>query len=127
MTHQQTIVPPRTFDMAGFCAAVRSKDADRWSDYFDEDAEWLEFRHDQPPSHPHRMAGNIAIHAMLRSLCAQDFGLSVEDAVVSGANVWFRLALTRPDGSRVLEHIHLSVADNGLIHRQTDVEARDLT
>ncbi|MGZ4653418.1 nuclear transport factor 2 family protein [Oryzihumus sp.] len=125
--HQQTIIPPRTFDLQGFTAAVRAKDADRWSDYFDEDAEWLEFRHDQPPSHPHRMQGNIAIHAGLRSVCAGDYGMEVEDTAMSGSNVWFRLVLTRPDGSRVLEHVHLALADNGLIHRQTDVEAWDLT
>jgi hypothetical protein len=53
--------------------------------------------------------------------------MEVEDTAMSGSNVWFRLVLTRPDGSRVLEHVHLAVADNGLIHRQTDIEAWDLT
>ena len=45
------------FDYAAFRRAFSGKDAGAWSEFYADDAEWIEYRHDAPPRAPHRMVG----------------------------------------------------------------------
>ncbi len=47
------------FDRDDFLDAFRSKDLQRWAGWYAEDAEWIEYRHQNPPRNPHVMRGLI--------------------------------------------------------------------
>lgn len=113
-----------TFDVDGFLGAVRAKDADAWSDFYAPDAEWLEYRHHNPPLDPQRREGNVSIHGFLKDVCSDDRHLHVEDLVVGEGSVWFRRMARLGDGRMMIEHVHLRI-DAGLIVREIDVEAWD--
>ena len=112
------------FDVEGFLEAMRNKDADAWSDYYAPDAEWLEYRHHNPPHDPRRRDGNVRIHDFLREICADDRHLHVEDLLSGEDSVWFRRMIRLADGRMVIEHVHLRVA-GGRITREIDVESWD--
>ena len=125
-----TIAPPPTgaptqaFDIEGFLAAMRDRDAAAWSDYFAPDAQWLVYRHHNPPLDPSRVEGNVAVHDRLREVCESDAHLHVEDVVVGSASVWMRRMVRLTTGRMVVEHVHLRI-DGGRIVREIDVCAWD--
>jgi len=112
------------FDLDGFLEAMRNKDPDTWSDYFAPDAEWLEYRHHNPPRDPRRLAGNVSIHEFLREVCADNRHMHVEDLVAGPDSIWFRRMIRLDDNRMVIEHVHLHV-DGGVITREIDVDSWD--
>ena len=114
----------REFDFGAFKSAFEGQDLEAWAACFHADAEWVEYRHDRPPSKPHRMCGREAIAAYLPAVKAANLSLAIEDEMGTGGRYAFRVVVDRPDGSRVIEHVMLYVED-GLIRRQVDVEAWD--
>ena len=112
------------FDVAGFVAAMRSRDAGSWADFFAADAEWLSYRHSKPARDPQLRIGNLTIHDYLKDVCASDAHLHVEDLVTSDDSVWFRRMVRLGDGRMLIEHVHLRHSD-GRITREIDVESWD--
>lgn len=49
-------MPASSFDCPAFKAACECNDAAAWILFFAEDAEWVEHRHQDPPSRPNRIA-----------------------------------------------------------------------
>lgn len=113
-----------SFDAGRFVDAMRTRDADAWADFFAPDAEWLEYRHHNPPRDPQRREGNVSIHEFLKSVCADNRYLHVEDLVAGEESVWFRRMVRRDDDRMMIEHVHLRI-ENGLIAREIDVESWD--
>jgi ketosteroid isomerase-like protein len=112
------------FDLAGFRAAVEAKDVARWAGFYHPDAEWLEYRHMDPPARPNRMVGREAIAAFIGRVADWPIALRVEAMVAAGDGVAFRLWVDRPGGRRIVEHVMLEL-EGGQIRRQIDVEAWD--
>ena len=122
-----TIAPPapavrasEPFDISAYLDALRERDADAWSDFFAPDAQWLVYRHHNPPADPTRIDGNVAVHERLREVCESDVHLHVEDVVVGERSVWMRRMVRLGSGRMVIEHVHLSI-DGGRIVREIDV------
>jgi hypothetical protein len=122
-----TIAPARPitrssepFDIEGFLEAMRRRDADGWTDYFAPDAQWLVYRHRDPPSDPGRIDGQVAVRERLRAVCESDVHLHVEDVVVGEGSVWMRRMVRLGNGRMVIEHVHLGV-EGGRILREIDV------
>ena len=115
-----TAAPSQTFDIEGFLAAMRDRDAAAWSDFFTPDAQWLVYRHHDPPLDPTRIEGNVAVHDRLREVCGSDAHLHVEDVVVGATSVWMRRMVRLHTGRMVIEHVHLRI-DEGRIVREIDV------
>ena len=40
---------PARFDFAGFRTALEARDVAHWLPFYADDAEWLEYRHTNPP------------------------------------------------------------------------------
>ncbi len=116
--------PSDVFDLARYRAAVEAKDARRWGAFFHEDAEWLQYRHADPPARPNRLQGRAAITAFLERVAAAPISLALEAAIVADDAAAYRLWVDLGDGRRIVEHVMLELRD-GRISRQIDVEAWD--
>jgi hypothetical protein len=112
------------FDMTAFQAAFESKDAGTWLAFYAPDAEWVEYRHNAPPSNPNRMQGHGEIGAFLTRVCGSPIGLSLSDVVTGPDRAAFRVTCTFPNGKQIIENVIISHS-GGKITRQTDVEAWD--
>lgn len=112
------------FDFEGFRRAFTGQDIERWLDYFADDAEWIEYRHDAPPRSPNRMSGRAAIGAFLARVKASNIALAISDEVIGETRAAFMVICTLPDGRRIIENVILHFAE-GKIARQVDVEAWD--
>ena len=112
------------FDFAAFRQAFVTRDVERWADFFDNDAEWIEYKHSHPPHSPRRMVGKAQIAAFLSQVKASNVSLEIEDEVVSPTRAAFRVWCMLPDGKRIIEHVILNLS-GGKITRQVDVEAWD--
>jgi hypothetical protein len=112
------------FDIDGFVAAMVAKDAERWSAYYAPGAEWLEYRHDQPPASPKRFEGREAITEFVEEICAADLTIEVEDPLAGDGIAWYRVDVALGDGRRIVEHVRLRTLGR-LITQQVDVEAWD--
>jgi hypothetical protein len=53
------------FDYAAFKSAFETRNIETWLSLFDENAEWIEYRHDAPSASPNRMRGKSEIGAFL--------------------------------------------------------------
>jgi ketosteroid isomerase-like protein len=49
------------FDYAAYKEAFERKDAQRWAQFYPEDAEWIEYKPSAPPRNPSRMLGRERI------------------------------------------------------------------
>ncbi len=112
------------FDFDAYRDAVEGLDAERWLAFYAETAEWLEYRHANPPRTPHVMRGITEIGAFVRELAAAGIALSIEREVVGEVRAAYMLTAALPDGRRVVENVIVDHRD-GLITRQVDVEAWD--
>jgi hypothetical protein len=112
--------PGQQFDVAGLLQAIRDRDADAWSDYFAPDAQWLVYRHHNPPVDPARIDGNLAVHERLQAVCESDVHLHVEDLTVGETSVWMRRMVRLGTERMIIEHVHLRI-DGGRIVREIDV------
>jgi hypothetical protein len=114
----------KTFDFEAFRRAFVGKDAAAWSAFYADDAEWVEYRHSNPPRSPNRMAGRGAIDAFVNAVSSAPLTIAIDDDVVSHERIAFRVTATFPDGRRIIEHVIAEHRD-GRIVRQVDVEAWD--
>ena len=112
------------FDFVAFKRACETKDADAWIEYFAQDAEWVEYRHQDPPQRPHRMAGRDEIETFLRQVAIWPITLTIEDELIDADRAAFRTWVGLADGKRIVEHVMLYL-DEDKIRRQVDVEAWD--
>jgi ketosteroid isomerase-like protein len=112
------------FDFPAFKDAFEGKNYDRWVSFYDDDAEWIEYRDASPPRSPNRMIGKQAIAQFLASVCPADFAIMIGDEVIAGDRAAFSVTVSFPDGKRVFEHVIIQTRDDK-ITRQVDVEAWD--
>lgn len=110
------------FDFDAFRAAVEARDAERWLAFFDDDAEWLEFRH--KASTPRMTRGRDEIARYLDYVRRTDVELMISNAVLDDERAAYTLTATRPDGRMIVENTIIDHRD-GLIVRQHEVEAWD--
>lgn len=109
------------FDYAAFRQAFSRNDVGAWAEFYADDAEWIEYRHNAPRA-PHRMVGKQQIADFLRAVAAENIALELSDEVLSGEWAAFRLTGTFPDGRRIIEHVIVELR-GGKIASQVDVEA----
>jgi hypothetical protein len=112
------------FDFAAFRQAFEAQNVDTWLAFYADDAEWIEYRHSNPPRNPNRMVGREQIGAFLGRVKAAGLHLALSDEVVGEDRAAFCVTCTLPDGKRIIEHVILHHA-GGKITQQTDVEAWD--
>ena len=103
---------------------MEARDAERWAAYYAPDAEWREYRHADPPRAPHVMRGRDEIGSFVRGVAAAKIELRLDNEVVDDRRAAFTLTVTRADGGRIIENVIIEHRD-GLVTRQTDVEAWD--
>ncbi len=116
--------PKAEFDFSAFKDAFERKDAQRWAEFYAEDAQWIEYKPSAPPRNPVRMIGRERIAAFLSSLEESDIEISLSDEVLGRERAAFSVDVILPDGKRVFEHTIVHIED-GKIARQVDVEAWD--
>jgi hypothetical protein len=112
------------FDFSAFKQAFEGKDVEAWLSFFDETAEWIEYRHANPPRSPNRMRGKSAIGDFLRRVRGADVQLALSDEVIGPARAAFCVTCTLPNGNRIIENVIVHHRA-GKIVRQVDVEAWD--
>jgi ketosteroid isomerase-like protein len=112
------------FDFDGFRRAFVMQDIAAWAACFRENAQWLEYRHTNPPRSPRILEGRAAIEAHLQKVKASNVTLAIEDEVIGPERAAFRVWVDLPDGRRIVEQVIIEIED-GLIARQVDVEAWD--
>ena len=112
------------FDFAAFKDAFERKDAERWAEFYAEDAEWIEYKSSAPPRDPVRMVGRGRIAEFIASLEKSDIEITLADEILGSERAAFSVDVTLPDGKRVFEHTIVHIED-GRIVRQVDVEAWD--
>jgi len=105
--------------------AFQSQDVETWVTFYAPDAEWIEYRHTNPPNAPNRMVGQPAIKAFLGRFNASNISIVITDEILGPTRAAFCVTCTLPDGVRqIIEHVIIHYS-NGRITRQVDVEAWD--
>lgn len=112
------------FDYAAFKRAFEAQDIETWLSFFDENAEWIEYRHNAPPASPNRMCGKSEIGAVLGRVKSSNVRLELSDEVLGPTRAAFCVTCTLFSGRKIIEHVILHLKD-GKILRQVDVEAWD--
>jgi hypothetical protein len=102
--------------------AVEQLDTERWMSFYADGAEWLEYRHSDPPRSPNhaRERGDRRVHA--RNRRRRHRTGHIEREVVDDRRAAYMLTATLPDGRQVVENVILDHRDGG-ITPQIDVEA----
>jgi ketosteroid isomerase-like protein len=113
-----------TFDFPAFKRAFEAQDVEAWLAFFAPDAEWWEYRPDAPPRSPKITVGREAIRARLTYIAGLGIEQAISDEVIGEERIAFAFLVTMPNGSHLIEHVILHLAD-GKIVRQVDVEAWD--
>ena len=116
---------PVPFDFSAYKLAFEAKDAVRWIEFFADDAEWNEYRNQDPPARPRQIRGKAEIRRYVESLARGSPSRTIESEVISGDRVAFRTWTVLLGGQRIVEHVILEIID-GKISKQVDVEAWDL-
>jgi hypothetical protein len=116
--------PTPTFDFGSFKQAFEAQDIELWLSFYDDGAEWIEYRHNAPPRAPNRMVGREQIGAFLGRVKSSNVRLSLGDEVLGPQRAAFCVICTLPNGNRIIENVIVHHA-HGKIVRQVDVEAWD--
>jgi len=117
--------PDQNFDFDSYKQAFLSQDVERWASFYAPDAEWIEYRHTNPPRAPHRMVGQTEIRAFLGRVKASNISIEITDEIPGPTRAAVCVRCTLADGvRRIIEHVIIHYA-NGRITRQVDVEAWD--
>jgi ketosteroid isomerase-like protein len=115
----------QSFDFEAFKRAFQSQDVDTWVTFYAPDAEWIEYRHTNPPRAPNRMVGQSDIRAFLGRVKASNVSITITDEILGPTRAAFCVTCTLADGvRRIIEHVIIHYS-NGRITRQVDVEAWD--
>jgi ketosteroid isomerase-like protein len=112
------------FDFPAFREAFERKDAGRWTEFYAEDAHWIEYKPSAPPRAPIRMIGKAQIKEFIEAVSRSDLEIAIADEVVDDERVAFSVTCTFPDGKRVYEQVIVQLR-GGKVARQIDVEAWD--
>lgn len=112
------------FDFNAFKAAHEGQDIEAWLSFYGDNAQWVSYRHANPPRNPHVLTGREQIGAFLKRMKASEVHLSIRDEVLNSQRSAFCVICTLPNGCRVIEHVIIHHPD-GKIVRQVDVEAWD--
>lgn len=112
------------FDFKAFKAAHERQDVEIWLSFYENKAQWISYRHANPPRDPHVLTGRKEIGAFLKRVKASNVHLSVRDEVLTPQRSAFCVMCTLPNGYRIIEHVIIHHPD-GKIVRQVDVEAWD--
>lgn len=112
------------FNFSGYKTAFSTSDAEAWISYYAPDAEWIEYRHFNPPRSPNIMAGIQKINEHIRGVSASRLKIKIEDEVIGPDRAAFRVWIILGDGRQIIEHVFIYYS-NGKINRQVDVEAWD--
>ena len=112
------------FDFAAYRAAFEARDVAPWLAFYADGAEWLEYRHADPPRAPSVMRGKAEIGAFLERVAALALTIELSREVVGEDRIAFACLVTFADGKQILEHAICDVRD-GLIVRHVEVEAWD--
>jgi ketosteroid isomerase-like protein len=99
------------FDYSAFKDAFERKDAERWAQFYADDAEWIEYKPSAPPRDPVRMSGRERIAEFMASLAQTELEITLADEVLGDARVAFSVDITLPDGRRVFEHTIMHIED----------------
>jgi hypothetical protein len=67
-----------TFDFSAFKAAYEGQDIEAWLSFYCDNAEWVCYRHANPPRAPHVLTGREQIAAFLSRVKANDVHLSMD-------------------------------------------------
>jgi hypothetical protein len=114
-----------TFDYVGFKHAFEAQDVEAWLSFYDDAAEWIEYRHSAPPKSPNVMRGKPEIGAFLKRVKESNLKLELGDEVIGPNRGAFCVTCTLPDNDRkIIENVIVHFRD-GRIARQVDVEAWD--
>lgn len=113
-----------SFDFDAYKAAVESLDIDAWCEFYAANAEWVSYRHTNPPRDPHILTGRLQIKAFLSRVKTNEVRLSISDEVLNRQRSAFCVTCTLPSDYRVIEHVIVHHPE-GIIVRQVDVEAWD--
>ena len=115
----------QSFDFDAFKQAFLSQDVNRWVTFYATDAEWIEYRHTNPPRAPNRMVGQSQIKDFLNRIKASHVSIAIANEVLGPTRAAFCVTCTLSDGvRRIIEHVIIHHS-NGRITRQVDVEAWD--
>jgi hypothetical protein len=113
------------FDYSAFKRAFETQDVDAWLAFYDDHAEWIEYRHNAPPKSPNVMRGKVEISAFLKRVKASNLILELSDEVLGPTRAAFRVNCTLPGNDRrIIENVIVQFKD-GRIVQQVDVEAWD--
>ena len=112
------------FDFPAFREALLARDVERWLSFYSPHAEWLEYRHADPPRSPNVMRGREQIGTFLRGVARSPITMAIENEVVDETGAAFTLTVSFDDGRRIIENVIVEHR-GGLIVRQIDVEAWD--
>ena len=113
-----------SFSWTEYRAAFEAKDVARWLAFYSEDAEWVEYRHTDPPRSPNVMRGREEIGAFIERVAEMPLTLELGNEVLGEERIAFACTVTFTEGDRIIEHVIADVRD-GRIVRQVDVEAWD--
>ena len=113
------------FDLAAFKRAVESGwDTGSLLPLYHEDIEYVTVDKNNTPSSPRVLRGRAALGAYLKDAASHGIVSRIDQPVVSEERVAVTFNCRYPDGTRVLCNSILELED-GLIVRQTDVQAWD--
>jgi ketosteroid isomerase-like protein len=112
------------FDFAAYRTAFEARDVGPWLAFYADDAEWLEYRHSDPPRAPNVMRGKAEIGAFLERVAALSLTIELSHEVIASERIAFACLVTLADGKQILEHAICELRD-GRIVRHVEVEAWD--
>jgi ketosteroid isomerase-like protein len=115
------------FDLDTLKRGHRQRDPEMLLDLYADDAELVVIDAEHPPSRPLILEGRDRIGDFLRDLCRDEIVLEVGDEVVGADRVALHVAFWHPDGTQALSSEVLDLDDEGLILRETIVQAADRT
>jgi ketosteroid isomerase-like protein len=113
-----------SFDFDAYRAAFEAKDVAPWLAFYADDAEWLEYRHSDPPRAPSVMRGKAEIGAFLERVAALPLTIELSREVLAADRIAFACLVTFDDGKQILEHVIADLRE-GRIVRHVEVEAWD--
>jgi len=115
----------QSFDFDTFKKAFQSQDVETWITFYAPNAEWVEYRHTNPPHAPNRVVGQPEIKAVPGRVKASNISIVITDEILGPTRAAFCDTCTLSDGARrIIEHVIIHYS-NGRIIRQVDVEAWD--
>lgn len=107
-------------------SAIENCDLDSMLSLYSDKAELRIIDRDHPPSHPLELRGKAAISEYLSDIFSREMTHQVVNPVVGNNSLAFSENCKYPDGTRVFGSYSVEL-ENGMIVRETDVQAWDET